>query len=208
MAGMPGDVVIEEFRSRWESLTGQFWDLRGSNIQEGLRQALETMGSGTPGPILIWEAPWFREWDTPEWLRGWGYDPIVVRPDPAGPVDEDGNPWERRQLKEAAATAEIGLSAGSWAVSHTGSVAFYGDRQHGTWPSLLPPAHLILLSASTVYATLGEGLARLAARAGGIPPQVKLVTGPSSTGDIEGQSVIGVHGPARVGIVLVEPQGV
>lgn len=200
---MSDPTTVQEFSARWEALTGKIFDLRDTVIPSGLKQALSELDPDGPGSILVWETPLISGWDTAEWLREWGYDPVLVRFDSERLVDEGGRPWERGRLKAAASEARVGISAGIWAVAHTGSVAFYGDRTRGLWPSLLPPVHLIVLSADTICRSLGEGLRRLAAEAGGIPPEVKLVTGPSSTGDIEGQSVIGVHGPGRVGILLV-----
>lgn len=194
---------IEEFTARWRSLTGIFHDARGQDPRTALGKVLTDLVPEA-GPALVFEDPGFPVPDMAEWLMCFGYEPIVVRASAAGPVDVDGLPWERKNLKEAAARAALGISTGAWAVAHTGSVAVYGDRDHGTWPSLLPPAHLILLRADSIYATLGDGLRRLHFEPGGLPPEVKLITGPSSTGDIEGQPVIGVHGPARVGVLLVD----
>ncbi len=200
---MTESPLVDEFSARWTSLTGTVRDGRGTDIRTALREVLSNLCPDA-GPVLIFEEPGFPIPEMPEWFRGFGYEPILVRASTEGPVDADGHRWERTALKEAAARAALGVSTGAWAVAHTGSVAVYGDRDHGTWPSLLPPAHLILLHTDDIFATLGEGLGRLQNEPGGIPPEVKLITGPSSTGDIEGQPVIGVHGPARVGVLLLQ----
>jgi hypothetical protein len=94
----------------------------------------------------------------------------------------------------------------AWAVADTGTVAVYGSASSALWPTLLPPVHVTVVYARQLVETVAEGLAILAADArarGGLPPMVKLISGPSSTADIEGQLWVGVHGPAQVGVVLV-----
>ena len=69
--------------------------------------------------------------------------------------------------------------------------------------SLLPETHVALLRAGRIVARMEEAwdLARQAF--GQLPRAVNFISGPSRTGDIEQQLVLGAHGPYRVHIVVV-----
>ena len=102
--------------------------------------------------------------------------------------------------REAAATADLGITSALLGVASTGSVLLSsasGPRPTG----LLPPAHLVILDEDAIvpgFEELMTELGRLAREAS----HLVLITGPSRTSDIEMTTVRGVHGPERV-IVLV-----
>jgi L-lactate dehydrogenase complex protein LldG len=102
--------------------------------------------------------------------------------------------------REAATTADLGITSALLGVASTGSVLLSsasGPRSTG----LLPPAHLVILDEDAIvpgFEELMTELARLAREAS----HLVLITGPSRTSDIEMTTVRGVHGPERV-IVLV-----
>jgi L-lactate dehydrogenase complex protein LldG len=102
--------------------------------------------------------------------------------------------------REAAATADLGITPAHLGVASTGSVLLSsasGPRSTG----LLPPAHLVILDEDAIvpgFEELMTELGRLAREAS----HLVLITGPSRTSDIEMTTVRGVHGPERV-IVLV-----
>jgi len=102
------------------------------------------------------------------------------------------------------AEAELGITSAILGVAATGSVLLSSAQGHRT-TALLPPRHLVLIEEDRLVAGF-EGLCdRLEdlVRGEATPPSsLILVTGPSRTSDIEMTPVLGVHGPARV-IVLV-----
>ena len=78
-------------------------------------------------------------------------------------------------------------------------IALYATPYTGRLTSLLPTAHITLVRPSQIVRTIPEGLALLAdyaAHEGGFPSAVNLVSGPSRTGDIEGDLAVGAHGPS------------
>lgn len=66
---------------------------------------------------------------------------------------------------------------------------------------IIPPAHVCLVRATDIVATIEEAI-RLQA-AGPHPSNVSWVSGPSRTADLEMQLTIGVHGPKRVDVIVV-----
>ena len=69
--------------------------------------------------------------------------------------------------------------------------------------SLLPETHVAVVRAERIVARMEEAwdLARQAF--GQLPRAVNFISGPSRTGDIEQQLVLGAHGPYRVHIIIV-----
>ncbi len=79
------------------------------------------------------------------------------------------------------------------------------DEERLIWT--LPPFSIAVLEARTIFPDLESLSMEIAAHLGrgGAPgPQVSLVTGPSRTADIESQLTIGVQGPARLVVIIVE----
>ncbi|NPA05969.1 MAG: amino acid dehydrogenase [Chloroflexi bacterium] len=94
--------------------------------------------------------------------------------------------------------ADVGLTAATLAIAETGSILIPGGPGRPLTASLLPPAHVALLSPQATVERLAQGLAHPEwhpARA------AVLITGPSRTADIEMTLTIGVHGPAAVWVV-------
>lgn len=179
--------LVEEFGRRWESLGGFYARIHRDD-------------------------PW-----RPTVLEAWnvlvgdgaGSSPTVVdgADDRWGPIDwstilsADVVRWDGSEAMRAACErAVLGITGCAWAVAATGSVALYSTAATGLLPSVLPPAHLVLLRAEDVVATVADGLNRVPRPA--MPALMKLVTGPSMTADIEGTLVTGVHGPGRVGVIV------
>lgn len=92
-------------------------------------------------------------------------------------------------------SAQAGVTLCEVAVAETGSLMLTSGPGRSRLASLAPPVHIALLDASSVVASLEEGLARAAQRTSW------LITGPSRTADIEGVLVRGVHGPKRLWVV-------
>jgi L-lactate dehydrogenase complex protein LldG len=98
-----------------------------------------------------------------------------------------------------AAEAEVAISAARLGVAETGSVVL--DSRDGRRTQLLAPTHVVLLSGSTVHATLRGALREVA---GDLPAALGLHSGPSKSADIGQVMVEGVHGPGRLVVLLVE----
>jgi L-lactate dehydrogenase complex protein LldG len=107
-------------------------------------------------------------------------------------------------LRDRAAAAQLGLTGARWALTSTGTVVLVTAPEAPRLVSLLPRAHLAVVWQEELIPDLAE-LARRIRGLGPIPSGVTLVTGPSRTADIEQTVVVGVHGPERMGVVLVSP---
>jgi len=102
---------------------------------------------------------------------------------------------------------EAGLVAADYGIAETGSVVHFDrtDEEKNVWT--LPDICICLLERTRIV----PGLENISAEISGhlsqteIPsPQVSLITGPSRTSDIESQLTIGVHGPSKLVILLLD----
>ena len=103
--------------------------------------------------------------------------------------------------RENAAQAKVGISQMDWALADTGKLVQIAEEIDKRLVSTLPPIHIAILPTPRILPGLSSALARLD------PTKIhyiSLITGPSRTADIERVLTIGVHGPSRLIIVLVD----
>jgi L-lactate dehydrogenase complex protein LldG len=86
------------------------------------------------------------------------------------------------------------------AVAATGSIVTGGAAGRGG--ALVAPLHVCVVERRRFVDGLAD-LMRIVARLGG-GSMIALQTGPSRTADIEKTLIIGVHGPKRVHVVLLD----
>jgi hypothetical protein len=206
------EAMVGEFERRLAAVGGRLWRAHDPvALPAVVAQAARALVGRTerPGEVLGWELVgwpgfgWADAFQPPDWVYhgiAWGMAGLTV----------SGLPADAQAIRRLAATGDLGVTGCAWGVVETGSLALYQERDSGLWPSLLPPAHLVVLHERQLLPTLAEGLRVLGDRLKPTtnhptsmrPSMVKIVTGPSSTADIEGQLVVGVHGPGRLGVVL------
>jgi len=108
-----------------------------------------------------------------------------------------------KQLRFYAPEADLGVSEMELGIAETGSVAQDATDMGKRLVSTLPPVHLAFLHAKTIVPTLRDAIAK-AGEKGGPAPYWAIITGPSRTADIERVLTIGVHGPSRLIIILLD----
>ncbi|MCM2580613.1 LutC/YkgG family protein [Streptomyces meridianus] len=122
---------------------------------------------------------------------------VVADADPLVAEVTDGlrrveNPWE----------ADTGVTTALAAVADTGSLALVHDREHPRRNSVVPPVHIALVPVPALVGSYADAIVRLAA-VRPAPSGMRMVTGPSSSGDIEMVQVRGMHGPLALHVVLI-----
>lgn len=144
--------------------------------------------AGEPGPVAVPSLdPLLEKLGVVEALRAAGAP--LVGPDDAG--------W-----RDAVSACLVGVTGSVAAAAETGTVALGCGPGAPRAVSLLPDAHVCLVAASTVEATLEEAFAR--AVAPGLPPNLVWVSGPSRSADIEKRITLGVHGPRTLEAIIVD----
>lgn len=95
-------------------------------------------------------------------------------------------------------------------IAETGTLVTYSGKQNPTTMNFLPPVHVAVLCAGDitgsyedVWLKLRSDLDNKKQTASFIPRTVNLITGPSRTGDIQQTLLLGIHGPQRLHIIIV-----
>ena len=142
-----------------------------------------------------------RGWNS---LLGWTWDQIDVAgledAIAAASIDvvHDGNP---------ATLADIpaGITGSDGGLADTGTLVLRHGPGRSPLASLLPPIHIALLDAETIFpdmAAYWRSLSTGSAAHVRETSNLVFITGPSRTGDIEQTLTLGVHGPVEVIIIL------
>jgi L-lactate dehydrogenase complex protein LldG len=99
---------------------------------------------------------------------------------------------------------DVGITTAQAAIAETGTLVLDSAGEHHRLVSLVPPVHIAIVDAATIYATLGETLTMLQSGKE-LSPAITFITGPSRTGDIELTLTIGVHGPQELYVIINQP---
>lgn len=99
-------------------------------------------------------------------------------------------------------SVKIGITGADAAFATTGTLVLLTNDAQGRIPSLLPGTHVALLRRERLYPRPEDWLSDAGRRALLGSNSVTFITGPSRTGDIEMQIILGVHGPGAVHAVV------
>lgn len=120
-------------------------------------------------------------------------------------------PWSvapqlEREPGRAAPDDEVGLTHAVAAVSETGTLVLASGADNPVTLAFLPETHIVVVEASAIVGAYEDAWSLVRERYGPhtLPRTVNMVSGPSRTGDIGGQLVMGAHGPRRLCVILVQ----
>ena len=103
--------------------------------------------------------------------------------------------------KEDLFKIDAGITSVRAGVAETGAVVLWPTSYEPRLMSLVPPVHVAVLDADTIYNSLAEMMAA-ENWASGMPTNALLISGPSKTADIEFTLVFGVHGPKELVLLI------
>jgi len=103
--------------------------------------------------------------------------------------------------REGAAQAKFGISFLEWALADTGSLAQDATPVERRLVSSLVKIHIAFVPAGGLLPDLASLLKRVDPKKA---QYLSLITGPSRTADIERVLTIGVHGPERLIVLVVD----
>ena len=105
-------------------------------------------------------------------------------------------------LREACATADVGITSADYALADTGSLVTIASPEEARLVSLLPPVHVAVVPRERLLTGLDE-LLTIVPDPAEVSSSMVIITGPSRTADIEQILVKGVHGPGMVHAIFV-----
>jgi L-lactate dehydrogenase complex protein LldG len=113
----------------------------------------------------------------------------------------------RLQSRQEVTVSLFGITSAEWCLADTATLVSRTLVGRDRWMSIVPPVNIVVLPLDTLIANLTELYALLIGEAEVSEPSLtnymSLISGPSTTRDIESIPVSGVHGPREVHIVVV-----
>ena len=98
-------------------------------------------------------------------------------------------------------SADAGISGAQLAIAATGTLVLRSSLERHRLVSLIPPIHICVLNTENIRSAMADVLEEMSSE---IDPTITFITGPSRTSDIELTLAIGVHGPKRLIVVLID----
>ena len=96
---------------------------------------------------------------------------------------------------------DAGISTAQLAIAETGTLVLRSLMEKHRLVSLVPPVHICVLNSMDIRPSMFSVLEEMSNK---IDPTITFITGPSRTSDIELTLAIGVHGPKRLIVVLID----
>jgi len=103
--------------------------------------------------------------------------------------------------KEELFQVSAGITEAQWGIAETGTLVLDSGVERNRLASAVPPVHICLIGADRIRQTMSEILALVASH---LSPTVTFITGASRTSDIELTLAIGVHGPGKLHVLVIE----
>ncbi|RUM47202.1 MAG: lactate utilization protein [Hyperthermus sp.] len=114
----------------------------------------------------------------------------------------------RRFLRKQFVNADIGISGANAIAADTGSIVILENEGNIRLVTGLPEKHIVVAGVEKIVPNLILAVKTAivqAAFAGLYPPTyINIISGPSSTGDIEHKRVYGAHGPRELHVILLD----
>ncbi len=111
-------------------------------------------------------------------------------------------------LRDKFINADIGISGANVVAADTGSIFLISNEGNIRNTTNLPPTHIAITGIEKIMPTMMDAFMQAlvqAAYAGLYPPTyLSIISGPSSTADIEFTRVYGVHGPKHFHLILYD----
>jgi L-lactate dehydrogenase complex protein LldG len=181
------EQVCRDFIANWTALTGKAWVVNAEELAGPLAQVLREHQAKQ---VIRWED---------DFLAKMGIDAIARA---AGAEIRAWKGEDPKELLNYAERCQVGITAADFAIGETGTLALFAGKGKGRSVSLLPPVHIAIFPMERLVPRMTYVLKEAARQ--GMPSSLNFVTGPSRTGDIEGDLSIGVHGPAHVYTFIVK----
>ncbi len=115
----------------------------------------------------------------------------------------------RAAMRKLFFEADVGISGANLAIAESGTLVIVSNEGNARLVTSLPPVHIALVTTEKFVETMEQAaslIKALTAASSGmkLTAYVSFITGPSRTTDIEKEVIIGVHGPQKVHIIILD----
>lgn len=187
------DALLERFSRELTGLRAEPFSVKGDAAAR--KQVIELLNDHEAAAVLAWDFRTIPVKGLDKALREAGVEVIHL----------DTRDEFRAESLALAEQVKVGLTGADAAVATTGTLVVTTAPGKGRLPTVLPPVHLVVVTLDQIVARLEDWVALQRADHLGAIRQAGnfcFISGPSRTGDIEMQLVMGVHGPGRVQVVV------
>jgi len=174
-------AIIDRFRQALEAVSGHC--LIVQTIDEAAYAVQEIINERKPQRVAVSDAAIVREI--------------------AGQLRADATFLETPNQSELF-DCDLGITAAQSAIAETGTLVLESARERNRLASLVPPVHVAIIQASRIQRTMSEVLELIRDSEVGLSRAITFITGPSRTSDIELTLAIGVHGPGKLYVIVID----
>ena len=110
---------------------------------------------------------------------------------------------ERETLKDKAFSLDAGITGADFAVAESGTIGIAAGKSMPRLASIAPPIHIAVIHLGKLFPTYETAMQNYIESTKAMPSQLVLITGPSSTADIQATPFKGMHGPGKLFVILI-----
>ena len=195
LANQAPQALLVTAKQNSEAVAAKVYLKTSDELASFLDEYLQTIQAKTlllPGVgEAQWDAYHLADWaDHPQ-----GVTTTVWSPDPA----------DRAQNAQAADQADLAVGFADYLIANTGTITVVTTPAQGRAFNYLPEHYLALVPQSGLVRSTRQAVEKYeAALADGFQTSaINFISGPSNSGDIEMELVVGVHGPVDCAYVIV-----
>ena len=118
-------------------------------------------------------------------------------------VFSTGTLLDREALKDKAFSMDAGITGADFAVAESGTIGIAAGRDMPRLASIAPPIHIAIINLDKLFPTYETAMQNYIKSTVAMPSQLVLITGPSSTADIQATPFKGMHGPGKLFVILL-----
>jgi L-lactate dehydrogenase complex protein LldG len=186
------DALLERFTRELTALKGEVHPVNGDEEARG--KVIELLEFYQAESIIAWDFAHIPVDGLESAIRAAGIE--IIQPDTHDEM--------RMETLSISAEAQVGLTGADAAAATTGTLIFTTAPGKGRIPTVLAPVHIAVITLDQLVARIESWVA--AQRANGLPltdsANVCFISGPSRTGDIEMEMILGVHGPGELRVIV------
>jgi L-lactate dehydrogenase complex protein LldG len=187
------DALLERFSREMKALRGDVFPVEGDDA--AIQQVLDRLAAHEAKRILAWDFACIPLIGLEAAIRAAGIE--IVQP--------DAHADNRTDVLALSETAQASLTGADAVAATTATLVFSTAPGRGRIPTVLAPVHIAVITLDQIVTRVESWIARQ--RETGLEvfrasANVCFVSGPSRTGDIEMQLILGVHGPGKLEVIV------